>query len=271
MSAVSAEMVRQLREATGAGMMDCKKALVECSSDMEKAADFLRIKSGAKAGKVSGRSALEGRLGFATYNNTAALVEINCETDFVARGEAFAEFCQTIAAAAANADADDLAGLALSDGRSGEQARSELVMQVGENVSFGRVCILKGDAINHYMHTGDKIGAIVQYEGGNAELARELCMHIAAMRPSFLDLSAVPEDEQQRERKIIKAQAAESGKPAQVIDKMVEGRLKKHFAERTLFLQPYVKDGNITVGDAATAGGMKLLAFRWIVVGGGNA
>ncbi len=266
-TAVTAQMVRELRDATGAGMMDCKKALSECDGDITRAADFLRIKSGAKAERVASRTAGEGRLAFCVADGVGVLAEINCETDFVARGDDFGAFCRDWAAAVATAKSSETA----MDGDNGEQARKALVMKVGENVSFGRAQILAaaGD-VAFYMHTGDKIAAMSDYSGDDTETAREVCMHIAAMRPEYLRLDDVPAEELQKQREIFVAQAAESGKPPAAAEKMAEGRLKKYFAERVLELQPYVKDNGVTVGEALTAAGVRLNAFHWMVVGGSD-
>ncbi|MGI9297731.1 MAG: translation elongation factor Ts [Gammaproteobacteria bacterium] len=274
MSAVTAEMVRTLRASTGAGMMECKKALVECGGDLDGAAEFLRVKSGVKAGKVSARTAGEGRIAFAMRGDVAALAEVNCETDFVARGEAFAEFCQKIAAMraatdAAEVDAGNVQIAENAENSEGEKARRELVMRVGENVSFGRTRALRAKgAIAHYVHTGDKIAAMADYSGGGETLAREICMHIAALRPEYSDEDEIPADEMQKQRDIFQRQAAETGKPAAVAEKIAEGKLKKHFAERVLRSQPFVKDGDKTVGEVLDAAGMTIHAFRRLEVGG---
>ena len=268
MSAITAEMVRVLREATGAGMMECKKALVECEGDMERAIDFLRVKSGVKAGKVSARTASEGRIAFAAKGETAVLAEVNCETDFVARGDAFGGFCAKTAALLAESGAAESGKIQLAEESAGESARRELVMQVGENVSFGRMCVLRTDGnVASYLHTGDKIATMADYSGGDETLAREVCMHIAAMRPDYLALSDIPADEMQKQRDIFTAQAAETGKPPQVAQKIAEGRLQKYFAERVLLLQPFVKDGDKVVGEVLEAAGMTIRAFRRLEVG----
>lgn len=264
---IGAQLVRELRGATGAGIMECKKALAESGGDLEKAAEFLRVKSGVKAGKISGREAGEGRLAFAK-GGAAVLAEIKCETDFVARGEDFAAFCQQTAellanlGAAANAEAG-------APSEESEAGRRELVMKVGENVSFGRVRVLPADAA-HYIHTGDKIGAVAQISGGDADLARDICMHIAAMRPEYLSLEDVPESELEKERAVFAAQTAELGKPPEIAKKMTEGRLQKHFAGRALLLQPFVKDGGKTAGEVLSEGGASVSKFYWLVVGGGG-
>lgn len=271
MSAVTADMVRTLREMTGAGMMECKKALVECAGDFDKAVDFLRVKSGSKAERVSGRTAAEGRLAFSGTGGNGVLAEINCETDFVARDENFSEFCRHIATALAAAPGQSPATVTVG-GDTGEQARQSLIMKVGENVSFGRALSLQAKGgIAHYTHTGDKIAAMIDYTGGEESLARDLCMHIAAMRPAYLNMEEVPPQDLAREREILTAQAAESGKPPAVVEKMIGGRLQKHFAEKVLLLQSFVKDGDKTAGEVLLAAGMTVYAFRWLVVGGGHA
>ena len=264
---VAAATVQKLRAATGAGMMECKKALVESGGDVEKAKDLLRIKSGAKADKVAGRGASEGRVAFARQGGAAVLVEVNCETDFVGRGAPFAKFCGELAAAMAAANVDSPDKAVFADGRGGEETRRELVMQVGENVSFGRAEVLQAEGeVACYMHTGDKIAAVADYRGSE-EAAREVCMHIAAMRPAHLTLESVPEAEREKEKALLSAQAAESGKPAAVVEKMIVGRLHKHFAERVLLLQPFVKDESQTVGDFLRAANTEILAFTRLAVG----
>ena len=268
---ITAQMVRDLRDATGAGMMECKKALVECDGDFNQALDFLRIKGSAKAERVSGRAAAEGRLACYINNNIGVLAEVNCETDFVARGDTFGAFCQTLAAAMATTQNTAADSVTLADNRHGEQARQELIMQVGENVSFGRAIMLQAqNNIAFYTHTGDKIAAMIDYSGGDETMARDICMHIAAMRPEYITHDKVPADELHKQRELLTAQAAESGKPAAVIEKMIDGRLKKHFAERVLCSQPFVKDGDKTIGDILTAANMHIGAFHWLAVGGGK-
>lgn len=268
MSAVTAEMVRVLRESTGAGMMECKKALVECEGDFDRAADFLRVKSGVKAGKVAARAASEGRVAFAANGAAAVLAEVNCETDFVARGEAFAEFCGKAAAMFAADGAADSDGAQMPEESAGEQARRELVMQVGENVSFGRTRALRARGnVAHYLHTGGRIAAMADYSGGGETLAREVCMHIAAMRPEYLSSEDIPADEKKKQRDIFAAQAAETGKPPQVAEKIAEGRMQKYFAERVLLLQPFVKDGDKTAGEVLDSAGMTIHDFRRLEVG----
>ena len=267
---ITAEMVRTLRASTGAGMMECKKALVECNGDFDRAADFLRVKSGVKAGKVAARTAAEGRLAFATCGKNAAIAEVNCETDFVARGDAFAEFCRKTAEifAALPADEVDSGNLKIPEDSEGEQARRELVMQVGENVTFGKARAMQAEGdIAHYVHTGDKIAAMADYSGGDESLAREICMHIAALRPDYLSEGDIPADETEKQRDIFRQMAAETGKPAEVAAKIAEGKLKKHFAERVLLSQPFVKDGDKTVAEILQSAGMTIRAFRRLEVG----
>lgn len=268
-AAVSAQMVRQLRDATGAGMMECKKALTECEGDFDRAVDFLRVKSGVKADKVATRAASEGRVVFAAGSGSAVLTEINCETDFVARDEAFTEFCKKAAQSFLSEDPAQVDGGEMSIPEECEAGRRELVMRVGENVSFGQTRALSAQGeVAHYVHTGGKIAAMLDYSGGNEETARDICMHIAAMRPDYLQMADIPESEMQKQREIFAAQAAETGKPPQVAEKIAEGKLQKHFAERVLQMQQFVKDGDKTVGAFADSAGIKLLGFRRLSVGG---
>lgn len=272
MSAVTAEMVRTLRASTGAGMMECKKALVECDGDFDNAVDFLRIKGGVKAGKVASRTAGEGRLAFAAHDKVAVLAEVNCETDFVAREAAFSVFCEKTAVmfAAMDAAAVDSGTARMSEDGEGEKARLEIVMRVGENVSFGRTRALQAHGtIAHYIHTGDKIAAMADCSGGdNQTLAREICMHITALRPEYLSEDDIPADEMQKQREIFQLQAAETGKPEAIATQIADGKLKKYFAERVLLSQPFVKDGDKTVGKVLQAAAMTIHAFRRLEVGG---
>ena len=264
---ISAQMVRELRDVTGAGMMDCKKALVACNGDINSACDFLRIKSGVKAEGVSSRTASEGRLVFSHVDSVGVLAEINCETDFVARGDDFAEFCMNWAKAVATDKNCDTS----MNGDNGEQARKSLVMKVGENVNFGRTQILDASGnIEFYIHTGNKIGAMVDYHGDDEKTVRDICMHIAAMRPEYLRMEDVPEDKLQKQREIFIAQSAELGKDPIMAEKIAEGKLKKHFAERVLETQLYAKDNSVTVGNVLNNAGIRINAFHWMVIGGGN-
>ncbi|MDM5147873.1 translation elongation factor Ts [Candidatus Persebacteraceae bacterium Df01] len=265
---ITASMVKNLRETTGLGMMECKKALTECDGDFDKATDLLRVRSGAKAERVSGRTAAEGRIAVSVGNGIAALAEVNCETDFVARDDDFRAFCQQLADAAAAGN--NVEKLILADDRDADTARQELIMKIGENVIIGRVATLPiSESVAHYLHTGDKIAAMLTYEGGNAAAAtaRDICMHIAAMRPKYLSPDDVPSADVEKERTIFIAQAAESGKPPEVAQKIVEGKLNKHFSELTLLKQSFVKDGDKTVQQVLDEAGIHASGFRLLAVG----
>jgi elongation factor Ts len=244
-------MVKQLRERTGAGMMECKKALVETDGNMEEAVELLRKSGQAKADKKASRVAADGRVAVAVDGLQAAIAEINSETDFVAKDENFVEFAEAVVNAALTSDADDVASLSsmtLSDGRTIETARTDLVSKVGENISLRRFeRIEAADHLGNYTH-GARIGALVSMSGGNAELARDVAMHVAATNPVCIDEGGVPADTLERERRIFAEQAAESGKPPEIVEKMVSGRVAKFLKEITLLGQPFVKDPDVSVG-----------------------
>jgi len=243
-------MVKELRERTGAGMMECKKALVETGGGMDAAVELLRKSGQAKADKKSGRIAADGLVVVATDGNNAVITEINSETDFVAKDDNFVEFAEAVAAAALAGNADDIESLnaeTLADGRPVEAARTDLVAKVGENISLRRFARLQAvDNLGSYTH-GARIAAIVSLQGGDAELARDIAMHIAASNPVCIDEDGVPTDTLERERRIFSEQAAESGKPPEIIEKMVVGRVAKFLKEVTLLGQPFVKDPDMTV------------------------
>ena len=247
---ISASMVKELRERTGAGMMECKKALVETGGGMDEAVEQLRKSGQAKADKKSGRIAADGLVVVAADGNNAVIAEVNSETDFVAKDENFVEFAQDVAAAALAGDANDVESLnaeTLLDGRKVEAARTELVVKVGENISLRRFARLQAvDNLGSYTH-GARIAAIVSLQGGNADIARDIAMHIAASNPVCIDEDGVPADTLERERRIFSEQAAESGKPPEIIEKMVTGRVAKFLKEVTLLGQPFVKDPDMTV------------------------
>ena len=269
---VSASMVKELRERTGAGMMDCKKALVQSNGDAELAAENLRKSGIAKADKKSGRVAAEGRVVIATEGNRAVIVDINSETDFAAKDENFMAFVESVAAAALQSNAVDagtLADAVLADGRSVEAARTELVAKIGENVTVRRHASLTSDGpIGAYAH-GGKIGAVAALDGGDATLARDIAMHVAASNPSCIDESGVPADVLAREHRILTEQAQDSGKPADIIEKMVAGRVAKFLKEITLLGQPYVKDPDISVGKLVKDANASIKSFTRFEVGEG--
>ncbi len=248
---VSASMVKELRERTGAGMMECKKALVAADGNAEEAIELLRKSGQANADKKSSRVAADGRIVIAVDGNKAAIAEINSETDFVARDENFVEFAEAIVGAALTnsvEDIDTLSMTTLADERTIETARTELVAKVGENISVRRFERVEAvDYLGNYTH-GARIGALVAMSGGNAELARDVAMHVAASNPLCVDEDGVPADILERERRIIAEQAAESGKPPEIVEKMVTGRVAKFLREITLLGQPFVKDPDVSVG-----------------------
>lgn len=269
---ISASMVKELRERTGAGMMECKKALVETDGNMDEAIEALRKSGQAKADKKSSRVAADGRITVAVDGNKAAIAEINSETDFVAKDENFAGFAAAVAEAALTSGADDvdaLSSTALPDGRTVENARTDLVTKVGENISVRRFERLEAaDHLGNYTH-GARIGALVSLSGGNADLARDIAMHIAASNPICVDESGVPEDLLESERRIFAEQAAASGKPPEIVEKMVNGRVAKFLKEITLLGQPFVKDPDISVGKLLQSAGATVSAFVRYEVGEG--
>ena len=269
---ISASMVKELRERTGAGMMECKKALVEANGDLDAAAEALRKSGQAKADKKAGRVAADGRVVISKDGNKAVIVEVNSETDFVAKDENFISFAESVAAAVAASGESDVAVLAsqdIGDGRSIEQARTDLVQKVGENISVRRAWTVEEDGpIGFYTH-GARIGAIVALEGGDEELARDIAMHVAAINPVCVDESGVPAETLERERRIFTEQAAESGKPPEIIEKMIGGRINKFLKEITLVGQPFVKDDKQSVGQLLNSAGASVTSFIRFEVGEG--
>ena len=269
---ITASMVKELRERTGAGMMECKKALVEANGDLDAATEALRKSGQAKADKKAGRVAADGRVVISKDGNKAVIVEVNSETDFVAKDENFISFAESVAAAVAASGESDVAVLAsqdIGDGRSIEQARTDLVQKVGENISVRRASTVEADGpIGFYTH-GARIGAIVALEGGNEELARDIAMHVAAINPVCVDESGVPAETLERERRIFTEQAAESGKPPEIIEKMIGGRINKFLQEITLVGQPFVKDDKQSVGQLLNSAGASVTSFIRFEVGEG--
>jgi len=265
-------MVKELRERTGAGMMECKKALVETGGDLDAAAELLRKSGQAKADKKAGRVAADGRVVIVHEGNRAVILEVNSETDFVAKDENFVAFAEAVAAAAIASGATSVDGLAdatLADGRTVEAARTELVSKVGENISVRRLTAVDSDGtIGYYTH-GAKIGAIVALDGGDEALARDVAMHVAAINPTCIDEGGVPAEVLEKERRILTEQAQESGKPAEIIEKMIGGRIAKFLKEITLVGQPFVKDPDVTVGKLLTSQGATATAFVRYEVGEG--
>ncbi|HEY1328205.1 MAG TPA: translation elongation factor Ts [Casimicrobiaceae bacterium] len=275
MADISASRVMELRQRTGLGMMECKKALTEAQGDMAKAEELLRIKSGAKASKAADRVAAEGVVGLyvAPGAGLAAMVEVNCETDFVAKNDDFKAFAQDVARIAAEQAPADVAALGaakLPGGDTVEQRRVALVQKIGENLAVRRFVRREAKGrIASYVH-GTRIGVLVDYTGGDEALGKDLAMHIAASKPLAVTRSEVPADVVAQERAIAAARAAESGKPANIVEKMVEGAVSKYLAEVTLVAQPFVKgDGKQTVEQLLKEKGASVNGFVLYVVGEG--
>lgn len=272
MAEITAAMVKELREATGLGMMECKKALTESDGDLKKAEDLLRIKSGAKAHKAASRVAAEGVIGayLAADHKLGALIELNCETDFVAKNDDFLGFARTLAEAVAKNNPADVTALSQSNvgGENVEAKRQALVQKIGENISIRRFARVQTDAkLVQYLH-GVKIGVLVEYEGDD-EVGKDLAMQVAFAKPRFMSREEVPADVITRERDVLAARAAESGKPAEIMTKMVEGGIHKFLAEITLLGQPFVKDDKLTVEKMLAAHKTKLRGYKFFVVGEG--
>jgi elongation factor Ts len=277
MAEVSASKVMELRGRTGLGMMECKKALLETGGDMAKAEDLLRIKSGAKASKAADRVAAEGVIGamIAADGKTGALVELNCETDFVARTADFVAFATKLATLVVEKNPADVAALLAlaADGGTVELSRQALVQKLGENISVRRFSRVATPArLAQYLH-GGRIGVMVEIEGGDAETGKDVAMHIAAsvanVRPVCVSRDQVPAELIDRERAIYSAQATETGKPADIVAKMVEGRINKYLAEVTLLGQPFAKDTEQTVEKYLKSKGATVRGFTLYVVGEG--
>ncbi len=275
--AITAAQVKELRERTGSGMMECKKSLKEVNGDMEAAVDFLRKAGLAQADKKAGRVAAEGLIHIESSadGRSAAVVEVNCETDFVARKEEFKEFVRQVSAqvlARNPGNPEALSELPLSDNgdTTVELARKELIARIGENINVRRcVRLQSGNGIvGSYLH-GTRIGVIVELEGGDETLAKDIAMHVAASKPLYVSGQDVPQDVIDKEKEIFSAQAEASGKPADIIEKMVQGRLKKHLGEITLLGQSFVKDPDTTIAKLLTDGGAKVVRFERLELGEG--
>ncbi len=275
MAEIAASMVMDLRQRTGLGMMECKKALTEAGGDLAKAEELLRIKSGAKASKAAGRIAAEGVIGLyvAPDAKSAAMVEVNCETDFVAKNDDFRAFAAEIAQVIARDNPAEVAALAarpLASGGTIEARRTALVQKIGENLSIRRFARkVAAGRIASYVH-GNRIGVLVDLTGGQDTLGKDLAMHVAASKPMAVSAEQVPADIVAKEKAIAVARAADSGKPANIVEKMVDGAVAKYLSEVTLLAQPFVKgDGKETVGQLVKAQGAVVNDFVLFVVGEG--
>lgn len=269
---ITASMVKELRERTGAGMMECKKALVETSGDLDAAAEHLRKSGQAKADKKASRVAADGRIVVATEGNKAVIVEVNSETDFVAKDENFTSFSDAVAATALAGGITDVEALSaetLADGRTVELARTELISKVGENIGVRRIAIVESDSVLASYTHGARIGAVVALDGGDEALARDIAMHVAASNPTCIDETGVPAETLENEKRILTEQALDSGKPAEIVEKMVLGRINKFLKEITLVGQPFVKDPDVSVGKLLKGAGATVAAFVRFEVGEG--
>ncbi len=266
--AISASMVKELRERTGLGMMDCKKALIETGGDIEAAIDNLRKSSGMKAAKKAGRIARDGLIAvkMAYDGQLGIMVEVNCETDFAARDENFVAFVQTVANMVfekKSGDVDELLALGL------ETAREALVQKIGENISIRRAEVYSTPRVYSYVHTTNRIGVLVSLDEGNAQLGKDIAMHVAASAPAVISPDDVSEDVIAREREIYAAQAEESGKPPEIVAKMIDGRIRKYLQEISLSEQAFVKDPDVNVGALLKKENAKVTAFVRFEVGEG--
>ncbi|RUO65557.1 translation elongation factor Ts (EF-Ts) [Pseudidiomarina planktonica] len=269
--AITAALVKELRERTGVGMMDCKKALQETNGDIEAAIELMRKSGQAKAAKKAGRIAAEGVILTKAEGNTGTLVELNCETDFVARDENFLGFGEKVINAAFANKENDVEKLKATDleGLSVEETRENLVAKIGENMNVRRVTtITGGDLVETYVH-GGRIGVAVAITGGNAELAKDLAMHVAASAPQFVKPEDVAAEVVEQERQIQLDIAMQSGKPQEIAEKMVEGRMRKFTGEISLTGQAFVKDPSITVGQLLKDAGADVVTFIRFEVGEG--
>ena len=274
MSNITAQMVKELRERTGAGMMECKKALVEAGGDMNKAIDTMRKAGQAKADKKSSRIAAEGVIKLVVKDKKVAnMLEVNCETDFVAKDKNFLEFAETISNASLenfNGDISEFIQSKHSSGKTIEEERLELVSKIGENIKIRRVhsVNIENGFIGHYMH-GSKICVIAVLENEDESLAKDICMHIAAMKPLAIDETGISQVVLDKEKEIFKAQAKESGKPENILEKMVEGKINKYISEVTLLNQKFVKDNEINIQTLLKNNNNKIISFFRMEVGEG--
>jgi len=271
---ITAAMVKELRDASGAGMMDAKKALTETSGDMEAAIDWLRTKGLAKAAKKSGRTAAEGLVGVAVKDGVGVAVEVNSETDFVARNSDFQEIVRAIAEVATGvADLEALKGAKLG-GKTVEESVTEKIVTIGENLHLRRMVAVEGDTVASYVHNAvadnlGKIGVLVALKGVDNGIGKQIAMHVAATQPQSLSEADLDPAVVEREKNVLTEQARESGKPDAVIEKMIVGRMQKFYEEVTLLKQKFVLNPDVTVGQAAKEAGVEVVAFARLAVGEG--
>ncbi|MBC3810994.1 MULTISPECIES: translation elongation factor Ts [Undibacterium] len=271
MAAITAAMVGALRAKTDAPMMECKKALTEADGDMDRAEEILRVKLGSKASKASSRVTAEGVVASYISGNVGALIEVNCETDFVTKNDDFIALANTCAKLIAEHNPADVAALGALplDGKTVEEVRAALVGKIGENMSFRRFARFETPAkLTSYLH-GTRIGVVVEFEGADEQVGKDVAMHIAAMKPVALSTEQVPAELIEKERSVASQKAAESGKPADIVEKMVEGSVQKFLKEVSLFNQPFVKNDKQTVEQMLKSVGANVKAFTMFVVGEG--
>ena len=267
MSAISASQVKELREKTGLGLMDCKKALEEANGDIDLAIEELRKTSGIKASKKSGRSAADGLIGITTKDKDFFMIEVNCETDFVARDDSYINFTKETLDTYSNSPSHSLAEL-LESGV--EDNREKLVQKLGENIVVRRLAKSDASSISgSYLHSNHKIGCIVSLEGGDEALANDIAMHAAATDPMAVSPLDIPQETVDKEREIFKAQSEESGKPPEIIEKMIEGKISKFLAEVSLTEQDFVKDPNVKISKLLADNNASILSFTRYEVGEG--
>jgi len=264
MTAVSASMVKELRERTGLGMMDCKKALVDSDGDMESAIENLRKSSGMKAAKKAGRIASDGLLSIKVDGGIGVIAEVNCETDFAARDDNFVAFVKTVTDKIFDSRETNIEALDL------ETERENLVQKIGENISIRRAQVFKDEGtVVEYLHTNGRIGVMLSMEGGSEGLGKDVAMHIAAMNPTVVSSEDAPADLVAKEREIYTAQAQDSGKPPEIVEKMIDGRIRKYLAEISLLEQAFVKDGDTKIGVLLKKAGATVNRFVRYEVGEG--
>ncbi len=273
--AITASMVKELRQRTGAGMMECKKALVETDGDLDAAIEHMRKTGLAKADKKASRTAAEGKLviKFNDAGNKAVMLEVNCETDFVAMGDEFGSFCDTVATQILAEDPADIDAVLAMDyagsGTSVEDTLKGMVAKIGEKMTVRRFQIINAEGtLGQYIH-GNKIGVVVELKGGDEALAKDIAMHVAATNPNALDEAQMPAELIAKEREIAQAEAENSGKPANIIEKIVDGKIKKFIKDNTLLGQAFVKDPDITIEQLVKKAGAEVVSFTRIEVGEG--
>lgn len=266
MAAISASIVKELRDRTGLGMMECKRALVEADGNLEFAIENLRKSSGMKAAKKAGRVAADGVVIVTVNAGQGTVVEINSETDFVARDDNFLAFADKIVSQAAAIASTDVADLMAGDL---EDARSELVQKIGENITVRRIAKIDASVVGAYVHSNSKIGVLIGVDGGSEELAKDIAMHVAAMNPMVVNADDVDPAIIEKEKEIFAAQAENSGKPAEIIEKMIGGRIRKYLSEISLVEQPFVKNPDQTVGQLVKAASARITGMVRFEVGEG--